>query len=60
MMYGHGSKEVETSAMDKKLDAEKGITEGSPEDKKADIMVGKKLAARKGTSKYFGKRMGKR
>lgn len=60
MTYGHGSKEVEESPMDKKLDANKGIIEGSPADKSADLMVGKKLFAKKGSNKYFGKRMGKR
>jgi hypothetical protein len=59
-MFGHGSKEVEESPEDKKLDAAKGVAEGSPSDLKFDKMIGRKMQAKKvskrGSFKSFGKR----
>lgn len=40
---GHGSKVVENSAMDKKMDKKKGIKEGSAKDKAMDKKIGAKL-----------------
>lgn len=41
---GHGSKLVENSKLDKKMDKKKGIKEGSAKDMAMDKKIGAKLA----------------
>lgn len=50
-MAGHGSKLVEGSAEDKRIDSAKGIKEGSPADKLADKRIGKKLMMKRYSAK---------
>lgn len=44
---GHGSKLVENSTLDKKMDKKKGIKEGSAADKSMDKKIGKQLMNKK-------------